>query len=297
MVDHMEPIAILGAGGGTGRPLVAELERRGVPVRAIVRRREQAGAFKNARIADLQNVDQLVEAVAGSRAIHLIPPVFNDKEGLFAANAISAAQKAGIARFTYHSVLHAPTPAMPHHLRKSQVELMLRESPLIWTILQPAMYVQTCFTFLDQSAEAFTPPFRLDSLFNPIDLPDLTEAAANILTSDGHEFATYELAGAERLTPIDMTQILRTRIGGDIVARQVPAEAFARSRAKQRGFDVRQTEELLAMYSHYDGFGLPGNCNVLEMVLGRKAGRFAAAITREFKLDNAGKAATAGERV
>jgi NAD(P)H dehydrogenase (quinone) len=282
MVETMKTIVVLGAAGLTGRPLVAELERRGVPVRAVVRRADPAKTFRDARIADLAVVDELVAAISGAQAIHYIPPSFNDREFAFATALIAAAEKAGIARITYHSVLHAPTPAMPHHARKAQVELMLRESPLIWTILQPAMYSQTCLTFFDNAAGSFTPPYAVDRLFNPIDLTDLTEATANVLTASGHEFATYELAGAERLTPVDMAGILQATLGLDIAFRKEESESFAATRALRRGFDRRQTDELVAMYRHYGAFGFPGNGRVLEMLLDRPSTNFAAVVRRHY---------------
>lgn len=274
-------IAVLGAAGLTGRPLVAELQKRGVNARAVVRRAEQAAAFRDARVADLATEDELVAAIDGAEAIHYIPPTFNDRETIFARALITAAAKAGISRFVYHSVLHAPTPGMPHHARKAEVELMLRESPLVWTILQPAMYMQTCLTFFDRDARAFTPPYSVDRLFNPVDLPDLTEATANVLTAEGHEYATYELAGTQRMTPVDMAGILQATLGADIVFRKAETETFAAARAKRRGLDPRQTGELIAMYRHYGAFGLPGNGRVLEMLLGRAAGDFGTAVRRD----------------
>jgi NAD(P)H dehydrogenase (quinone) len=256
------PIAILGAAGGTGRPLVAELERRGRAVRAIVGRPEQAAGFSDARVARLEDAVQIADAIEGAAAVHLIPPVFNASEPSYAANAIAAAQAVEVSRFSYHSVLHAPTPAMPHHRRKSEVELLLRESPLAWTILQPAMYAQTAFTFLDRAAARFACPFGLDRPFNPIDLADLTEAVANILCDDGHDCATYELAGAERLTPAEMAAQIGDALGVGLDTQVADPGPVAAARAARRGFDARQTQELLAMYRHYDGHGLAGNGNV-----------------------------------
>lgn len=282
MVETTSPIAILGAAGLSGRPLAAELERRGVAVRAVVRRAEQAAMFREARIADLASIDQLAAAIEGAAALYYIPPSFNDREIEFATALIAAAQRAGVSRIVYHSVLHAPTPAMPHHGRKAVVELMLRESPLVWTIVQPAMYSQTCLTFFDRDAGEFTPPYAIDRLFNPIDLPDLTEATANILTGENHEYATYELAGSERLTPVEMAAILKATLGRDIAFRQEDTESFAAVRAKRKGFDPRQTGELVAMYRHYGDFGLPGNGRVLEMLLGRPSTTFAAVVQRDW---------------
>ncbi len=282
MAETKKPIAILGAAGLTGRPLVAELEGRGIPVRAVTRRPEQAAGFREARVADLAKADELAAAIRGAQAIHYIPPSFNEREIDFARAVILAAERTGVTRITYHSVLHAPTPAMPHHARKAEVELMLRESALTWTILQPAMYSQTCLTFFDRTARAFTPPYAIDRLFNPIDLADLTEAVANVITADGHEFATYELAGTERLSPVAMAEILRIVLGRDIAFQTEETESFAVKRALRRGFDPQQTAELVAMYRHYGDFGLPGNGHVLEMLLGRPSTDFAAVVKRDY---------------
>lgn len=278
-----QPVAILGAGGVTARPLIAALERRGVPVRATVRRPERLDEFADGRVADLNDVDQVTAAIEGARAVHLIPPVFNEGEGIFARNVIAAARRVGIDRLTYHSVLQAPTPAMPHHWRKSQVEQMLRDSPLAWTIVQPAMYMQTGFTFLDRAAGTYDCPFDLDRPFNPIDVHDLAEAVATVLVEDGHEYATYELAGAERLSTRGMAAELGTLLGSALEVRQVDPDHFATIRATRRGLDARQTRELLAMYHHYDAHGLVGNGNVLTMLLKRAPARFADVVRRDLK--------------
>lgn len=281
MPKVVKPIAVLGAAGLTGRPLVAELEQRGVSVRPVVRTPQQAAAMSAARVADLASIDQLAAAIEGAQALYYIPPSFNDREIAFAEALIAACEQTGVGRLVYHSVLHAPTPAMPHHARKATVELMLRESPLVWTIVQPAMYSQTCLTFFDPAAGTFTPPYAIDRLFNPIDLPDLTDATANILTGEGHEYATYELAGSERLTPVDMAATLQATLNRDVTFRQEETESFAERRARRRGFDPRQTQELIAMYRHYGDFGLPGNGRVLEMLLDRPSRSFVDVVRRD----------------
>lgn len=277
----VSPIVVFGAAGITGKSLVAELERRNLTVRAVVRRPQQRAIFRDSRVADLRSVDEIINAIEGASAIHLIPPSFNENEPLFAANLILAAQKAGVRRVTYHSVLHAPTPSMPHHWRKSQVELQLRESTLTWTILQPAMYTQTWLTFLDEPAGELTPPFDLQGIFSPVDLRDVTEVTANVLTADGHDFATYELAGTERFTPPSLADALQATLERPLRIRPAPLEEFARARAARKGWNSSQTDELIAMYRHYGAFGLPGNGRVLEMLLGRAPTRFRDAVLRE----------------
>lgn len=274
-------IAILGATGATGQALVDHLSTRACMPRAITRNPEKAIALFGDRatvaMGDLADRESLTAALSGIDVVHHIPPVFDDREEDYAANLIAAAGAAGVKRITYHSVLHAPTPAMPHHRRKSMVELMLRESPLQWTILQPAMYMQTPLSFFDRAGGRFAPTFDPGKPFNPIEVTDLVEATANILLQPGHEFATYELAGSERLDCRRMAEILSDVSGAPITLGSNDAEAFAHKRGGARGFDARQIAELIAMYRHYDDHGLVGNGNVLTMILGRSPRDFAFA--------------------
>lgn len=273
-------IAILGATGATGRALIDHLASRGCVPRAITRDPAKADFGSRATVAagNLADRASLSAAFAGIDVVHHIPPVFDDREEEYAANIIAAGLEAGVRQVTYHSVLHAPTPAMPHHRRKSMVELMLRESPLEWTILQPAMYMQTPLSFFDATASSFAPTFDPSKWFNPIEITDLVEAVANILLQPGHEFATYELAGSQRLDCRDMAAILSEVTGKPVALGSNDAEEFARRRGANRGFDARQIDELIAMYRHYDDHGLIGNGNVLTMLLGRPTRDFAFAV-------------------
>lgn len=279
--SYTPTIAIFGATGLTGRALIDHLAMRGCTPIAVTRDPAKAVSFGDravARAGDLGDRASLAKALAGVDVAHLIPPVFDDREEDYAANLIAAAIDAGVRRITYHSVLHSPTPAMPHHRRKSMVELMLRESPLEWTNLQPAMYMQTPLSFFDRPGATFSPTFDPSKPFNPIEMTDLIEATANILLQPGHAFATYELAGSERLDCRKMADILGEIAGQAITLRQSDPELFARARGQKRGFDERQVEELIAMYRHYDGHGLVGNGNVLTMILGRPPRDFAYAV-------------------
>jgi len=276
-------IAVIGASGLTGRPLIRAFKKRGVRVRAITRRAERPGLFSEpveVSHGDLRNVDSLVDAFQGTHAIHYIPPSFDAREPEYAGNVIAAAELAGVSRIVYHSVLHAATPEMPHHIRKAGVELQLRHSPLTWTVLQPAMYAQTALAFFDDSTGLLTPPFDPTRPFTPVHEEDLAEAAAVVHTTDGHAFATYELAGPELLNFTAMGDRLSGVLGRAVATRKVAAEMLAPLVATVRGFDEGQVGELNLMFDHYDRYGLVGNANVLRMLLGREPADFAEAARR-----------------
>jgi NAD(P)H dehydrogenase (quinone) len=276
-------VAVIGAFGMTGRQLIPVLEMRGVRVRAIGRKMAPANMFSasvEVRAGNLEDVESLASAIKGADSIHYIPPSFNALEEQFARNLIAAAERTGISRLVYHSVLHAATPDMPHHIRKASVELSLRHSNLSWTVLQPAMYSQTVLAFFDQAAGVLSPAFDPSRPFTPVDGQDLAEVAAIMHTTDGHAYATYELAGSEQLDFFEMGERLGEVLGRSIETRAQTQEAVGERLSNTRGYTPEQVRELALMCAHYDKYGLVGNANVLRMLLGRESTNFSEAIRR-----------------
>lgn len=262
-------VAVVGAAGQTGRRVVGALSRQGAAVRAVVRDGAQAERVPDAAsiaVADLTDAAGLTAALDDAAAVYYIPPAFAAQEVAFGSNVISAALAVGLPHLVYHSVLHAPTPAMPHHRRKAEVELALRESPLAWTILQPAIYAQTALQFLDLAGGQLNAPFDPRQPFSPVDLEDLAEAAVRVLLEDGHAFATYELAGPDRIGLAGMGSTISGVLGRSISIQRVAP-------------DVQP--DMRAMLDHYDAHGLVGNPNVLRMLLGREPASFADVMRRE----------------
>jgi NAD(P)H dehydrogenase (quinone) len=141
---------VIGAAGRTGHQLLLELEKRKISAQALVRSQDRAIGIPSMHrpiISDLADADALAEAFSGAKIVHFIPPLFQKLEEAYAANAIKAAVRMNVQRFVYHSVLHADTPEIPHHVRKARVERMVRGSGLRWTIVQPSMYVTTPFLY------------------------------------------------------------------------------------------------------------------------------------------------------
>jgi NAD(P)H dehydrogenase (quinone) len=193
-------VAVIGVGGRTGRALVSALSCAGVKVRALIHRDAQRELFPHLvdfELVELGDRKSLTRGLHHVAAAYYIPPVYASSEEEFAVNVIEAAVQNNLLRLIYHSVLHSATLGMPHHVRKSRVELALRESPLAWTIVQPAMYMQTPLAFLNDRRDELNPGFDANQPFTPIDLGDLADAITDIVIKHGHEFATYDLAGSE----------------------------------------------------------------------------------------------------
>jgi NAD(P)H dehydrogenase (quinone) len=279
-------ILVTGAAGKTGRAIIQALSAKGRAVRALVHRPEQvqqveALGAQEALVGDMRLPETLERAARGTAAIyHICPNMSPDEVGIGQA-AIAAARAAGLERFVYHSVLHPQTEAMPHHWLKLRVEGRLFESGLAYTILQPAAYVQNVLAHWDRivGQGVYPVPYAVETRLGMVDLDDVAATAAIVLTEPGHAGATYELAGAEVLSQIEVARTLEEHLGRPVRAETVPIADWERG-ARSAGLDNHQVETLIKMFRYYERHGFWGNAHVLEWLLRRPATTFAAFVAR-----------------
>ena len=279
--DSSPRVLVVGAAGKTGLAVSRALASRGVTVRALVRtaaRRPQvlrAGAVEVA-VADLTSGAGLDAAVSGMDAVyHLAPNVHPDEVGI-ARRVATAAVAAGVTRLVFHSVLHPHDRSMSHHLRKADAEEVVRAVVPSWTVLQPAAYLQNLLPAARQGSLAV--PYSPDAPFTFVDLEDVAQVAATVLTEPGHERATYELAG-------DLTSVRGLAAQASAVLGH-PVQALATDPAEWavgpgRDLPAPAREDLLAMFAAYDRRGLAGNATVLTHLLGRRPTTWAEVLRRE----------------
>jgi len=289
-MELSQPILVTGASGKTGQRVVAAIAKRGGKVRALVRRQEAGDALQQAGAAeialgDLMDRDSLRRAMTGAgQVLHICPPM-HPQEDTIARTMIGLAGELSVDRFVLYSVLHPLLADVPHHDRKLQAERALVDSGLSYTILQPGRYMQHLAAIWPAvlASGMHSMPFSTASRFSLTDLSDLAEASARILTEDGHDGATYQLAGPEALSQDDCAAILTRVLGRPIRAVAKPLEDF-RADAAAAGMPAQRIEGMMRMNAHYDGHGLIGNPNVLRWILGREPGRFADYVARELPL-------------
>ncbi|NOX60490.1 MAG: NmrA family NAD(P)-binding protein [Chloroflexi bacterium] len=270
------PILLTGAAGKTGRAILAALHRRGAAVRAWVRRPEQVDEMlalgaEEVMVGDLLDERVARQALHGIRAVHHICPNMHPDEVRIGKIMLTAAQRAGVRHFVYHSVLHPQTESMPHHWNKLRVEEMLFESGMPYAILQPTAYMQNLLAYRRQILEEtrFALPYRPEARISLVDLVDVAEAAARVLTEPGHEYATYELVGTPPLSQIEVAKALSAHLGRPIRVEQTPIAVW-REQAARAGLSEYAIETLSKMFRYYDAFGLEGNPRVLTWLLQRK---------------------------
>jgi len=282
----MHMILVTGAGGKTGKAVIKALVARGAVVRAFVRRAEHGSTLtamgvSDVVVGDMNDALAISRAIKGTDAIYHICPNVHPHEVAFARLLIAAATGLGVSRLVYHSVLHPQIEAMPHHWNKMRVEEMLFGSALDITILQPAAYMQNSLAQWDSmvGAGVYRVPYPIETQLSLVDLDDVAEAAAIVLTNAGHFGATYELVGTPPLSQIEIV-----RAFGQALSKTVHAEAETienwEQRARAAGMDDYQRQTLIRMFRAYARDGLKGNPNVLTWLLGRPSTSLAAFAAR-----------------
>lgn len=267
---------LLGAANGrTGREVLQALVVRGQEVRALIRHEAQSKTLldlgaRDCAIGDLQDAATLRRAAEDcGTAIYIGPPMHADEVAM-ARSFYDAAHQAGCGHFVYYSVLHPVCRDIRHHRLKLEVEEIIVNGPLPFTIMQPARYMQHLEPLLPgiRATGVHAMPFSTEVRFNVVDLADVAEAVATVVCEASWRHGTYELAGPESLSQADMAVILT-----EVLGRRVEAQALSltvmRERATKAGASADRIEQMALMNQHYDQHGMLGNPRVLELLLGR----------------------------
>lgn len=263
-------VLVIGATGKTGRAVTRALASRGIAVRAAVRSVDRqtmayAAGAQSISVVDLETGAGLNEAVHRVEGVYHLAPNVHPDEAAIAGRVASAAAAAGVGRFVFHSVLHPDDSSMPHHLRKGEAERVVRAVLPGATVLRPAAYHQNLVEAARSGRLAV--PYSLDSPFTNVDLDDVAEAAALVLTRHGHEGVTYELAGPEALSVRAQAAVASEVLGHHVTAEHIALEDWSNGPGATLPEQARA--DLLAMFTAYDRHGLVGESATLARLLGR----------------------------
>jgi len=247
------PVLVTGATGNTGQAIVDALNRRGAPVRAMVRNEADRGTLPAgvpAVVADFDDPESIAAALAGAGRAYLVTPSSERAEDQQRHFADQAA-KAGLGHLVVLSQLGADEGSPVRFLRyHAAVEQHVRDLGIPYTFLRPNLFFQGLLAV----ARSISAEGRLyapigDASVSAVDVRDIAAVAAVALTEPGHEGATYTLTGPAAITHAQMAAALAAALGREVTFVDVPPEAFAGS---LRGIlPPWQVEGLLEDYAHY----------------------------------------------
>jgi uncharacterized protein YbjT (DUF2867 family) len=267
-------IMMVGATGKYAGLVLPELKKRGATVRALVRNEEGARAAQElgadeTAIGDLEDPASLSAAAAGTEAVFHINPAFAPNEAELGLAMVKAAQDAGVNKFVFSGVIHPSLSKLPNHAAKLPVEQAISESGMIFTILQPTLFMQTleiCWAEVIGEGK-LSLPYSKQMRVCYVDYRDVAEAAAIALTSDKLDYGTYELCAPGMINRIELALLMTKILGTAVEAVEPTFDEWADQAQMPAG---PQRDGLKQMYADFDEGGLPGgNSIVLEAVLGR----------------------------
>jgi uncharacterized protein YbjT (DUF2867 family) len=242
-------VLVAGATGHLGRALVAELGRRGHRTRALVRDAGRAPAADEVAVADaardplgeaLAGVDVVFSALGGTSRIDSGPRrSFHELDTLPNLALLRAAERAGVGRFAYVSLLNADRLRGNAYVdaHESVVEA-LRASAVPGTVIRANGFFSAYDELLDMARKGRA---RIagdpDRLSNPIHDGDLAVACADALEAGADEVA---VGGPETLTRRQEVELVNEAAGRGRQAKRMPGAVTRAGALILRPIDPRR---------------------------------------------------------
>ena len=269
---------VTGASGTLGRMVIGQLLEHLHPAELILTTRNPqslasiAARGAHVRYADFDEPETLVDAFKDGDRMLLISTLSVGRRATQHGNAIEAAVQAGVKHIAYTSSggVRPDNPALviADHL---QTEDALRNCGVAFTILRDALYSEVPLAQIGPralesgkwvgSAGEGQIPFVAKA--------DCVACAARVLTSRGHEGATYEITGPELLSYRDAAA-LTSELGGKPIEYVVVTDDEMMEMLIAAGVP-RQYEE--GMYT--DGIGTSSAEDIVSYERGIRGGYFA----------------------
>ncbi|MFF0489515.1 SDR family oxidoreductase [Nocardia sp. NPDC004068] len=226
-------VAVTGASGQLGRLVVEALIRRGAgPIVAIVRDpakvadlAERGVEVRQASYADAEAVERALTGV--DRLLLVSGNEFGARVDQH-ATVIRAAERAGVDLLVYTSIPGAEDNPMILAEEHRGTEEVLAKAAVPHTVLRNGWY-------WENYAGALPAAVASGVLYGAAGTgrvagaarADYAEAAAVVLTTEGHAGRIYELGGDERLTYSDIAQAMSQASGAPVRYQNLPGDDYA----------------------------------------------------------------------
>jgi len=218
-------ILVTGATGNIGSELVRLLVAKKEQVRVLARDPAKASAKLGAGVevvqGDLDQPASLAAALAGVDKAFLLASVPGQEESF-----IAAAKEAGVKHLVQNSTGGVPRGVGSAPVHAAGEKALQASSGMAWTILRPSEFMSNVLWLRDAivgQGSIFRPTG--DGKAAVIHPHDIAAAAAQVLTSPGHEGKTYELTGPQALSAAELATLLGAATGRTIRHVDVPLAA------------------------------------------------------------------------
>ncbi len=262
-------ILVLGSTGKTGRRVVARLHAAGEKVCAASR----SGDVR----FDWSEPATWTGALENAHTVYLIAPDDPDPVDTFVAEAVSS----GVRRFVVLSGRGIDHVGEEFGPGMRAAEAAVRATDAEWTILRANNFDQN----FDE--DMWFAPLRAGRLGLPmgevgepfVDVEDVAEVAAAVLTRDGHAGRVYELSGPRALTFAQAVSEIATATKQPIEYEALTPDAY-RTALLAEGYPEEVATALNAMFELMRTGRIAEPTDGVHAVLGRPATDFAEYVAR-----------------
>ncbi|MFE3514724.1 SDR family oxidoreductase [Streptomyces sp. NPDC059166] len=222
-------IVVTGATGALGRLVVERLLATvdAGSVVAVVRDKEKAAELAargvELRVADYDRPESLAGAFrAGDRVLMISANEVGRRVPQHTA-LIDAAKAAGVAQLAYTGVLGGPDADFELAAEHKVTERLILESGLPYTFLRNGWYTENYLNLAPVLEHGAVVANAGDGRLASASRADYADAAAAVLTGEGHLGATYELSGDTAWSLAEFADVVSAATGREIAYRNVPA--------------------------------------------------------------------------
>jgi len=221
-------IGITGANGNLGQLVIKGLLRiiPATQIVAAVRNPEKAGNLQvlgvQLREADYDRPETLTEAFKGLDKLLLISAVQPGERFRQHRAVIDAAKRAGVKLIAYTSLLRADTSGLILAGEHLQTEKYLRSSGMDFVLLRNGWY-------LENHTEALASALSHAAIMGSAGqgrFASASGAAVTVLTQPGHAGRTYELAGDQTYSMLELAEEVSKQAGRDIAYNDLPPSEY-----------------------------------------------------------------------
>ncbi|MFI9638722.1 SDR family oxidoreductase [Micromonospora sp. NPDC051925] len=225
-------VVVTGATGHLGRLIVESLLRRGVPAAQIVavgrdvsRLTDLAERGVEVRAADYTDPDSVRTALADAEKLMFVSGSEVGQRAAQHRNVITAARQAGVGLVVYTSIAHADTSDLLLAAEHRVTEEELHASGLPYVLLRNSWYLENYTGQLPGYLAHGIAGSAGDGRVSAATRADYAEAAAEVLTTDGHTGRVYELGG-EAFTLTELAAEVSHQSGHDVRYTDLPVPAY-----------------------------------------------------------------------
>lgn len=227
-------IAITGATGQLGQLVIQALLKRvsADQIVALVRDQKKATALAEQGVElrhfDYDVPESLAPALQGIDKLLLISANEVGRRTPQHKAVIEAAQLAQVPYIAYTSLLRADISPLGLAQEHRETEALIQASGLRYTLLRNNWYNENYLAGVEHnvaSGKLFSA--TKNGPISSASRADYAEAAAEVLTTQGHEQKTYELAGSQSFTKTDLATYIAHAASKPVQYLEIDAESFA----------------------------------------------------------------------